>query len=188
MNKLLLLLFCICTISCAPLKSFKVSDSQYSELIKTINRGLTLSKNKIEQSSYKLKSGSIKIYIANNITGEAGVAFWIIEGGYKTVNEKASSITYNFTEIEDTSAEDISDIYKFKPEDLEKLISNSIENYDKAGNILQLTKNGFDINIKFSVSNSGNGKLNLDFGIGANVKGSFGKSASHEITLSFVPK
>ncbi|NMH88255.1 hypothetical protein [Flavivirga algicola] len=100
-NTLFLVLICAYLTSCAPLKSFKVSDSQYSELIKTINRGLTLSKSKIDQSGYKLKSGSIKIYIANNITGEAGVAFWIIEGGYKTVNEKASSITYNFTEISD---------------------------------------------------------------------------------------
>ncbi|WP_308991876.1 hypothetical protein QLS71_016455 [Mariniflexile litorale] len=176
-----------CIISCAPLKSVKISENQYTEIIETINQGLSLSKDKIDKSSYKLKSGSIKIYIANNITGEAGIAFWVIEGGYKTVNEKASSITYNFSEISKPMSGDQKS-YQFQPKDLKELINRSIDNYDQAGDIMTLKKNGFDINIKFSISNSGSGKVNLDFGIGANVKGSFSKTASHEITLSFVPK
>ena len=188
---IILLLVSICFISCKSTQKLSTNDLSYSDIIQVINTGLNESKDIIDSSQYILSSGTIKLYTSNEIGAQAGLDFWIIEGGYNWSKEKASSISYKFTEIKPIpirDAEALATKNLINPVDFSNLIQKAINNFDSVDAITKLDKEGFDVNLKFSIKRTANAKLDLDFGIGASAGGSKGRSVAHEITLSFKRK
>jgi hypothetical protein len=180
-----------CFYSCSTLKKIEVKKLPYADIVEAINYGLSESKSVLVSSDYLLKSGSIKLYSASNTSAGAGVDFWVIESGYKWTQEKASSITFNFTNIEDFNDKD-KDAFltkaKIEPADFKKLIETAITNFNQVESIANLDESGFVLDMKFGIVQVADAKFKLDFGLGANLNGSSGNSVAHEVSLTFEKK